>query len=394
MKTLKDLNLKTKRVILRCDFDDVFDGGGNVVDDFKIQKLIPTIKYLLFQNARIVLIGHSKNIFNEHRILNKKEIANIFNFQKIADNISKYVDRPVKFYKDLLGESIKTTTQAMEPRDIILLDNLSLFPKEAENSLEFAQQISLLGEMYVNEAFSVSCFQYATMTHLPLMLPSCAGLLFEQELIELSRISLNPSRPLIALMGGSNLTARIGTIERLSNIADHLLIGGEIANLILVAKKIAIGRFLTDPFLDTVSKKIDLTNQKIHLPVDGIVSLNTIHDEYLHISAIGKIKKDEQCFDIGPETVLLFSEILKTGNTIFWSGAMGMFENERFCNGTVQLAKIISESNGYKVATGRSTIAFLKLYNLRDKFSFVSTGETAALKFLSGESVPGIDVLD
>jgi phosphoglycerate kinase len=394
MKTLKDLNLKTKRVILRCDFDDLFDGTGNLVDDFKIQKIIPTIKYLLFQNARIIIIAHSKNIFNEHRILNQKQIDNIFDFQKIADSISRYVDHPVKFYKDLLGDNVKKAIEVLEPREIILLENLSLFSKEADNSLDFAQQISLLGEAYVNESFSTTCYNYATMIHLPLMLPSCAGLLLEQELLELSKISLNPARPLIALMGGSNLTARVGVLERLTKIADHLLVGGEIANLVLAAKKIAIGKFFNDPFLDAVAKKIDLTKQNMHLPIDGIVSLSSVDKDYLHISAIGTIKKEERCFDIGPETVLLFSEILKTGNTIFWSGAMGMFENDKFANGTVQLAKIISESRGYKIVTGRSSIAFLKIYNLRDKFSFVSTGELAALKFLSGESVEGLDVLD
>ena len=394
MKTLKDLNLKTKRVILRCDFDDVFDGRGNLVDDFKIQKIIPTIQYLLFQNARIIIIAHGKNVFNEHRILTKKEISNIFNFQKIAEYISKNIDRPVKFYKDLLSENLKKTVEAMQPRDIILLENLSLYPQEIENSLPFAQQISLLGEAYINEAFSMACYQYATITDLPLLIPSCAGLLFEQELLELSKITLNPQRPLIALMGGSNLTARIGIIERLSSVADHLLIGGEIANFILAAKKITIGKLFHDPFLDTIASKIDLTNQKIHLPVDSMVSLSTIDNEYMHISAIGTIKKEEQCYDIGPETVLLFSDILKTAQTIFWSGSMGMFENEKFANGTRELAKVIAHTNGYKIVAGRSTIAFLKIADLRDKMSFISLGELSALKFVAGESIVGVDVLD
>ncbi|MFA5349176.1 MAG: phosphoglycerate kinase [Candidatus Paceibacterota bacterium] len=394
MKTLKDLNLKTKRVILRCDFDDVFDGRGNLVDDFKIKKIIPTIQYLLFQNARIIIIAHGKNVFNEHRILTKKEISNIFNFQKIAENISKEIDRPVKFYKDLLSENLKKTVQAMQPKDVILLENLSLYPQEVENILPFAQQISLLGEAYINEAFSIACYQYATITHLPLLLPSCAGLLFEQELLELSKITLNPQRPLISVLGGSNLTARIGIIERLSSIADHLLIGGEIANFILSAKGITIGKSFRDPFLDAVASKIDLTNQKIHLPVDSIVSLSTIDNDYMHISAIGAIRKEEQCYDIGPESVLLFSEILKTAQTIFWSGSMGMFENDRFANGTREIAKAIAHSNGYKIASGRSTIAFLKLADLRDKISFVSLGELSAMKFVAGESIVGIDVLD
>ncbi len=394
MKTLKDLNLKTKRVILRCDFDDVFDGRGNLVDDFKIKKIIPTIQYLLFQNARVIIIAHGKNVFNEHKILTKKEISNIFNFQKIAEHISKETDRPVKFYKDLLSENLKRTVEAMQPRDIILLENLSLYPQEAENSLPFAQEISLLGEAYINEAFSVACYQYATITHLPLLLPSCAGLLFEQELLELSKITLNPQRPLIAVMGGSNLTARIGIIDRLSSVADHLLIGGEIANFILSAKRITIGKLFRDPFLDAVASKIDLTNQKIHLPVDSIVSLSTIDNDYMHISAMGTIKKEEQCYDIGPETVLLFSEILKTAQTIFWSGSLGMFENDKFINGTREIAKVIAHSKGYRIAAGRSTIAFLKLANLRDKFSFISLGELSALKFVAGESIVGVDVLD
>lgn len=394
MKTLKDLNLKTKRVVLRCDFDDIFDGRGNLVDDFKIQKIIPTIQYLLFQNAKVIIVAHGKNVFNEHRILNKKEIDKIFNFQKIAENISKNIDRPVKFYRGLLGENIKKTIELLKPKDVVLLENLSLYPQEIENSLDFAQQISLLGEAYVNEAFSMACYQYATITHLPLLLPSCAGLLFEQELLELSKVTLNPQRPLIALMGGSNLTARIGVIERLSSIADHLLIGGEIANLILAAKKITIGKIFHDPFLDTVASKIDLTNQKTHLPIDSIVSLSTIDENYMHISAIGTVKKEEQCYDIGPETILLFSEILKTAGTVFWSGSMGMFEKEKFAKGTIELAKIITDINGYKIVTGRSTIAFLKIANLRDKFSFISLGELSALKFVAGESIVGVDVLE
>ena len=394
MKTLKDLNLVNTRVILRCDFNDIFDRSGKIADDFRIKKVLPTLQHLLASNAKIVIIGSAQKIFNDNSLLSEQEIAKIFDFSVIATYLSNVLQRPVKYLNDITVANVSSDVLTMQPKDIILLGNFVLQIKEIEKNMEFAQKIALTAEVFVNEAFSLSHSDYATICHLPKLLPSVPGLAFEKELEELSKVTLNPKKPLVAIMGGTNLAARIDAIERLTKIADHVLIGGDIANVVLAAKKISMGKFIMDPFLENISKKVNLTDLNIHLPIDGVVSLNTIDDGYMHISAIGKVRKEEQCYDIGPETINLFSDIIKTANTIFWSGSMGMFEREKFANGTLEIAKVIAQSNAIKIAAGRKTIAFLKLHNLIDKFSFVSAGELSALKFLAGQRLEGVEALE
>jgi len=217
----------------------------------------------------------------------------------------------------------------------------------------------------------------------------------EEEVKNLSKVIENPERPLIAIIGGAKLETKIKAIIKFLEIADHLLIGGRIANIILAAKGISIGRFLINPELEEMAAKIELTNPKIHLPIDGKVSLVPIDPDYIHVAAVGKIRKEEECFDIGPETIELFSGILKIAKTIVWNGPLGYFENEKFAQGTLSIAEAIARSKAFSIAGGGDTVAFLHKYGFFGKFSHISTGGGAMLEFIAKNGrLPGIEVLE
>jgi phosphoglycerate kinase len=394
MNTLRDINIKEKRVLLRCDFNVPIDNSGNILDDFRIRKIIPTIEYLLQNDAKIILLGHlgrpwEESTFPRSIILKKK-----YSLAPIGEYLSRILNRPIKFLEDCIGGQIEKEVKAMKPKEIILLENVRFYREEKENNQEFAKKLSLLGEVFVNDAFSVSHRNHASIVSIPKYLPSAAGLLMEAEVKNLSKVIENPERPLVAVIGGVKLETKIRAIIKLLDIADHILIGGQIANTILSAKGISIGRFLVNPELEAMAAKIELTNPKIHLPIDGKVSLIPIDKDYIHVAAIGKIRKEEECFDIGPETIELFSGIIKIAKTIIWNGPLGYFEDENFAQGTFLIAEAITRSKAFSVVGGGQTIAFLQKHGFLDKFHHASTGGGAMLEFLAQDGkLPGIEAL-
>jgi len=419
MKTVKDFNVKNKRVLLRCDFnvplvDELRSSSpfanarvgdetkvssspfadarvtetGKIADDFRIQQTLPTILHLIKKMAKVILISH---LGKPEGVKSEK-----YSLKPVAKKLEELLKKPVLFLDDCVGERIKKKIDEMKPSEVVLLENLRFYKGEEENDPEFAKNLSRLGDFYINDAFGCSHRAHASIALIPKYLPSGAGLLLEREIKTLSKISEDPRRPLIVIIGGVKIATKIKAVERFLVRADHLLLGGQIANAILQARGVSIGKPILEEYTPEITekiKKINLTNSTLHLPVDVTLCLGTLKEGYIRETAIGSIRKEEQIFDLGPETVKLFTNIIEGAKTIFWNGPLGYVEDERFVNGSLAVADAILKSKAFSVAGGGDTDAFLAKYNLRKQFSHVSTGGGAMLDFLSGEQLPGIEAL-
>ena len=387
MKTLKDFNFKNKRVLVRCDFNVALDEKGRITEDFRIKQTIPTIEYLIKKGAKTILMSH----------LGKPEgkIVNELRLNPIAKRLSELLNRPVKKLDDCVGKEVKKEVERIQTGEIILLENIQFNAGENKNDSNFAKILASYADIFIMEAFGQSHRNYASIAGIPKYLPAAAGFLLEKEIKILSKVMQNPWRPLVVIIGGVKINTKIGVISQFLKKADHLLLGGEVANAILIGKGFSLGRsLLDDEEIARKVKKIDITNLKIHLPVDGIISLRERQKDYSREGAIGTIKKEEKIFDIGPETIKIFSEIIKEAKMILWSGPLGLSEEKKFEKGTKETAEsIVKNKSAFKIIGGGDTIAAVDKFGLLQEFDHVSTGGGAMLEFLSGEKLPGIEAL-
>jgi len=387
MKTLKDFNFKNKRVLVRCDFNAQLNEKGRIAEDFRIKQTIPTIEYLIKKGAKTILMSH----------LGKPEgkIVNELRLNPIAKRLSELLNRPVKKLDDCVGKEVKKEVERIQTGEIILLENIQFNAGENKNDSNFAKILASYADIFIMEAFGQSHRNYASIAGIPKYLPAAAGFLLEKEIKILSKVMQNPWRPLVVIIGGVKINTKIGVISQFLKKADHLLLGGEVANAILIGKGFSLGRsLLDDEEIARKVKKIDITNLKIHLPVDGIISLRERQKDYSREGAIGTIKKEEKIFDIGPETIKIFSEIIKEAKMILWSGPLGLSEEKKFEKGTKETAEsIVKNKSAFKIIGGGDTIAAVDKFGLLQEFDHVSTGGGAMLEFLSGEKLPGIEAL-
>ena len=381
MKTLKDFQFKDKEVLLRADLNVPMNEKGEILDDFRIEKSLPTIKYLVEKQAKVVLLSH----------LTKGEEHSL---KPLAKYLEKQLSQKVKFLGDCVGESVEKGIASMDSGEIVLLENPRFHPEEEENDPAFARQLSQLADIFINDAFGVSHREHASIVGLPQYLPSGTGLLLEKEIQVLSKVLNTPWHPLVAVIGGVKIEAKMAAIKNFLDRADDLLLGGEIANALLRVKGICISKPL--PGSDVIEKieGLELTNPKLHLPVDVIASPDKTGELYTRPVGPGAVRRDERIFDIGPETINMFSEVIGKAKMIIWSGPLGLFENPLFERGTKQVGdKIARNHKAFKVAGGGDTVLALKKFNIRERFDFVSTGGSAMLRFLAGEKLPGIKAL-
>jgi phosphoglycerate kinase len=346
MKTLKDFNFKNKRVLLRCDFNVPLDDQGNILDDFRIKKSIPTIEYLIEKNARIILMSHLGRPAG--KVVEKLRLT------QVQTRLMEYLDVSLVKAPDCLGREIEKWTEQMQPGEILLLENLRFHKEEEKNDEKFSQELAKLGDIYINDAFSVCHRNHASVVGLPKYLPAGIGFLLAKEITALSRLSVNPKKPLIAIIGGAKVETKIKLIDKLSEVADFILIGG------LVKKAI-------------VGERIRLKHpQKVIGPIDETGS--------------GK--------DIGPKTIALFKEKISKARTIFFNGALGLVEKEEFARGTKEILKIVAQSKAFSVVGGGDMTGTVNKLGLIDEFDHVSTGGGAMLAFISGEKLPGLAALE
>jgi len=390
MNSLKDFNFQNKRVLVRCDLN-VPIAGGRVLDDFKIQRVLRTLTYLKKAGAKIILLSHlgRPDQNQKSKIKNQK-----YTLKPVAAKLEELLKDKVKFSKKCIGRKAKKEVKKLKPGGILLLENLRFEKGEEKNDQKFAKALAELGDVYVAEAFAVCHRQHASVAVLPKLLPHFAGFEFEKEIEVLSQISQNPVRPLVVIIGGVKIASKIKVIEKFLKISDHLLFGGQIANVILRVKGICLGKPWPDEAVIKVIEKLNLTDTKIHLPVDVVVSPDETGEIYIHQTAPGSVRKDEGIFDIGKETIQTFSGIIKGAGTLFWSGPLGMYENEKFSQGTREIGRAIARThNAFRIVGGGDTVAAVRKFNLLDKFSYVSTGGSVMLAFLAGEKLPGLEAL-
>jgi len=348
MKTIREFDVKNKRVLVRCDFNVPLDNQGNILDDFRLKETLPTIKYLMEKKAKIILMSHLGEP--------KGKPVPVLKMDKIQERLMEYLDYSITKAPDCIGPEIEKYTRELEPGEILLLENLRFHKEETNGDLKFARDLSKLGDIYINDAFGVCHRPHASITGVPKYLPTCSGLLLEKEIKNLKKIIESPKTPLVAIIGGKKVETKASFINKILEITDFLLIGE------LIAEEIK-------------QKKINLKYpQKVISPVDSI-------------------KEDNKKLDIGPQTIKIFKEKIATAKTIFWNGPLGQTEKEKFSKGSSEIAKAIIDSKAFSVVGGGETVEFLNRLGLASKFSHVSTGGGAMLAFLAGEKLPGLEAL-
>jgi 3-phosphoglycerate kinase len=380
MRTLNDFDFENKKTLVRCDFNVGLDADGKITDDFRIIKAIPTIKRLVDEKAIVVLMSH----------LEKKE--KLVSLKVVAVRLEKLLGQKIKFIPGVVGSSVASEIKKMNPGEVALLENLRFSKGEKANDDTFAKELANLGEVYVNEAFACSHRAHASIVGIPKYLPSYAGLLLESEVNNLEKILKNPARPFVVIVGGVKVETKIKTILNISRTADHILFGSKIGELILIQKQILLGRELATK--EKLVEDIDLTSPKIHLPVDGVMALKDLSEGYLRTGAIGTLRNEEEIYDIGPETVKFFKEIIKSAKTIFFNGPMGLFESREFVLGTREILDSITKNHAaFKVAGGGETLEAINKFKVAENFDFLSTGGGAMLELLAGDKLPGVEAL-
>jgi len=388
MKTLEDFEFQNKRVLLRCDFNVPLSEKREILDDFRIRKTLPTIEYLKQKQAKIILISH---LGDSEKGKEKK-----YSLKPIASRLEELLNQKINFIPDCLGRNVEKKIEKMKAAEVILLENLRFYPEEKENEPNFVRKLAQLGDIFVQDGFGVCHRSHASVVGIPRILPAACGFLLAEEIAILSQVLENPDRPLIVIIGGVKISTKIELVRQFLERADHLLLGGKIANTLLKVK----GLYIKEPWeeeeekLLKVLERINLTNPKLHLPVDGIIALSSSEERYLRQGAVGTLRKEEEIFDIGPETIETFKKIIESAKMIVWNGPLGYFEKPPFDKGTTEIAKAIVESDAFSIAGGGETIEFINKNGLTEKFNHISTGGGAMLDFLSGQLLPGIEVLE
>ena len=389
-KTVKDIDVNGKRVLLRCDFNVPQDEYGNITDNRRIVAALDTIKYLIDNNAKIILCSHLGRP--------KGEFKKQFSLSPVAKELEKLLGREVKLSDDVVGECSKKLVQNMKDGDIVLLENVRFEKGEEKNDPEFAKQLASLADIYVNDAFGTTHRAHASTAGVADFLPSVAGFLVEKEINFMSNALKNPERPFVAILGGAKVSDKIGVIDALLEKVDTLIIGGGMAYTFFKAQGYNIGNSMCEADkLDLAIKLMEKAkekNVKLILPVDTVIGKEFKRDTESKVVKSTEIPNDWEGFDIGPKSIELFGEEIKKAKTVIWNGPVGLFEFDKFAVGTNSIAKILSEVDATTIIGGGDSAAAIEKAGLSDKMSHVSTGGGASLQLLEGKDLPGIECLE
>lgn len=384
-KTIKDLNIKNKKVIIRCDFN-VPIKDGKIKDDTRIVKSLPTIKYCLEHNAKIILMSHLGRVKTEED-KTKNDLS------VVATRLSELLDKNVTFVNSTRGEELENATSNMKDGDIVLMQNTRYEDlddkKESSCDMELAKYWASLGDIFINDAFGTLHRAHASNVGISTYLPSCVGLLVEKELNALSYL-FNPDRPFMIILGGAKVSDKIGLIENLLPKCDKILIGGGMAFTFLKAEGYNIGNSLLDEeALDFCKKILKENEDKIILPVD-VVCNDKYEDTEGTVKDITELTDSEMGLDIGPNTVNIFKNNLSTAKTIMWNGPLGVYEFKNYVKGTNDVLTYLTEINAKTVLGGGDIVAAASACNVEDKLYHISTGGGATLEYLEGKELKGL----
>ena len=385
IQTIEDIDIENKKVLVRVDFNVPLNEDGDITEDERIKAAIPTIKFLLEKNAKIIIMSHLGRP--------KGQVVEKLKMNKIAKKLSELLDKEVKKLDNCIGQDVREKVNEMKNKDVILLENLRFHAEEEKNDEEFAKELASLADIYVNDAFANSHRNHASMTTITKFLPSYAGFLVEREITILTKIMQNPEKPFVAIIGGAK-PDKIDVIKNLLKIADKIIIGGVLANTFLKAMGANIGKSKFDPeSVDEAKSLLSQSKGKIILPVDVFVAGSIEKGENSRIAKIEKITDECMIGDIGSDTIALYKKELKEAKTVVWSGPLGAFEFDKFSEGTNEIALFLSGMNAKVFVGGGESGAALKKLGLENNASYISTGGGVFLQFLSGKELPAIKAL-
>ena len=388
-KTVKDIDLKGKKVLVRCDFNVPLDENRNITDNTRIVAALPTIKYLLENNCSIILCSHLGRP--------KGEFKPEFSLAPVAKELSRLLDKDVIMAKDVIGEDAKTKAANLKEGEILLLENVRFHREETDNDPEFSKALASMAEVYVNDAFGAAHRAHASTVGVASYLPAVSGFLIEKELKFLGEALDNPVRPFMAILGGAKVSDKIGVIDSLLEKVDTLMIGGGMAYTFFKAQGYSVGNSMCEEDkLDLARKLMQKAKDKgvkLMLPVDTRVGKEFKPDTESKTVAWTEIPDGWEGFDIGEKTIEMFSEELKKAKTVVWNGPLGLFEFDQFAKGTNAIAKVLSELDATTIIGGGDSAAAVRKAGLQDKMTHISTGGGASLEFLEGKKLPGIECL-
>jgi phosphoglycerate kinase len=389
-KTIEDINVTGKKVLVRVDFNVPLDEDRNITDDTRIRAALPTIQYLIRQNAKVILcshLGRPKGEFNMK-----------FSLAPAAKRLSELLNKEVVLAKDVIGESAKEAVANMKEGDVVLLENVRFHKEEEKNDLDFARALADFAELYVNDAFGTAHRAHASTAGVAAYLPAVAGYLIGKELDVMGKALDNPGKPFVAILGGAKVSDKIGVIRNLIEKVDTLIIGGGMAYTFLKAKGYEIGKSLLEEDKIELAKelmaKAEEKGVKLLLPVDTVVAKEFSADAEHKTVPSDQIPADWQGLDIGPETREVFGKEIRQAKTVVWNGPMGVFEFPAFAAGTKAIAQAMGECNGVTIIGGGDSAAAVEQLGFADKMTHISTGGGASLEFLEGLELPGVAALN
>jgi phosphoglycerate kinase len=385
-RTVRDIDLQGKRVLLRVDFNVPLQAGA-ITDDRRIKAALPTIEYLLDKDAIVIAMSHLGRP--------KGKVVGELRLTPVAARLADLLGRPVTKLDDCVGEAVERAIAAAQPGDVILLENVRFHAGETSNDPEFARQLAALADVYVNDAFGAAHRAQASVVGVADHMPAVAGFLMEKELAVLGETLENPDHPFIAILGGAKISGKIEVIDNLLPKVEQLLIGGGMANTFFKAQGYLIGDSLVeDDALDIAQEAMARGGDKLRLPVDVVVARAFEANAESKVVAAHQVPDGWRIMDIGPQTLKRFEGTLRTARTVVWNGPMGVFEFEKFAQGTYALARLLAETDATTVIGGGDSAAAIEQAGLAEKMSHISTGGGASLEFLAGKTLPGVAALD
>ncbi|MDH5161392.1 phosphoglycerate kinase [Heyndrickxia oleronia] len=389
-KTIKDIDLRGKRVFCRVDFNVPLQ-NGNVTDDTRIRAALPTIQYLIDQGAKVILASHLGRP--------KGQVVEELRLTPVAKRLSELLKKDIRKSNEAYGEIAKAEIDQLNDGDVVLLENVRFYPGEEKNDPELAKNFADLADICVNDAFGAAHRAHASTEGIAKFLPAVAGFLMEKELEVLGKALSNPERPFTAIIGGAKVKDKIGVIDNLLEKVDNLIIGGGLAYTFVKAKGYEIGKSLLEEDKIDLAKsfmeKAEQKNVKFYMPVDVVVADDFSDSANKKVVSIDEIPADWEALDIGPKTIELYRDVVRESKLVIWNGPMGVFELDSFANGTKGVAAALADApNTYSVIGGGDSAAAVEKFNLADKMSHISTGGGASLEFMEGKTLPGVAALN